>query len=81
MSFHSATISTIFKGYKSFLMLQSSLLNDNTANKITNFIGFMKLACGFGQSKEKLVLYASFHHQEYCQYQKKLLKFKGTTST
>ena len=42
------TISTIFKDYNSLLMLQSSLFNVNTTNKITKFIGFIKLACRFG---------------------------------
>ena len=36
MSFHPATISTIFKDYNSLLML-------HVTNKIPNFIGFMDL--------------------------------------
>ena len=53
MSFHSATISTIFKDYNSLLMLQSSPFNVNITNKIPKFIGFIKLACRFGYSKGK----------------------------
>ena len=77
MFFLSATISTIFKDYNSLLMLQSSPFNINITNKITKFIGFMKLTCRFGQSKEKMDLHASLHHQEYCQYQIYLLKLSG----
>ena len=76
MSFHSATISTIFKYYNSLLMLQSSLFNVNT-NKIPESIGVMKFACTFSHYKEKMDLHASLHHQEYCQYQKYLLKLSG----
>ena len=50
MSFHS-TISTIFKDYNSLLMLQSSPFNVNITNKITKFIGLMKLACRSVQGK------------------------------
>ena len=39
--------------------------------------GFIKLACRFGHSKEKMDLHASLHHQEYWQYQKYLLKLSG----
>ena len=74
MSFHSATISTIFKYYNSLLMLQSLPFNINFANKIPEFIGVMKLGCKFGHYKEKMALYASLHHQEYCQYQKIFIK-------
>ena len=77
MSFHSATISTIFKYYDSLLMLQSSPFNVNFANKIPEFIGIMNLACKFGHYKERKALHASLHHQEYCQYQKYLLKLSG----
>ena len=59
MSFHSATISTIFKDYNSPLMPQSSLFNVNITNKMPKFIGFMKLACRFGHSKEEMDLHAS----------------------
>ena len=74
LSFYSATISTIFKDYNSPLMLQNSLFNVNVTNKIPKFIGFMKLACTFGHSKEKMDFHASLHHQQYCQHQKYLLK-------
>ena len=77
ISFHSATISNIFKYYNSLLMLQSSPFNVNFANKISEFIGVMKLACTFGHYKEKMDLHASLHHQECCQYQKYLLKLSG----
>ena len=77
MSFHSATISTIFKDYNSLLMLQSSPFNISIASRIPKFIGFMKLACRFGHSKEKMDLYGSLCHQEYWQYQKYLLKLSG----
>ena len=77
MSFHSATISTTFKDYNSLLMLQSSPFNVNITSKIPKFIGFMKLACRFGHSKEKMDLHVSLHHQEHCQYQNYLLKFSG----
>ena len=68
MSFPSAITSTIFKEYNSLLILLSSPFNFNITNKITKFIGFMKLACRFGQSKETIDLHASLHRQEYCQY-------------
>ena len=58
-------------------MLQSSPFNVNITNKIPKFIGFMKSACRFGHSKEKMDLHASLRHQEYCQYQKYLLKLSG----
>ena len=74
MSFHSATISTIFKELNSLLMLKSSPFNVNITNKITKFNGFMKLACSLGHSKEKKDFHASLHHQECCQLQKYLLK-------
>ena len=74
---HSATISPILKDYNYLLMLQSSPFNINITNRIPKFIGFMKSACRFGHSKEKMDLYASLHHQEYCQYQKYLLKLSG----
>ena len=74
MSFHSATTCTIFKDYNSLLILQSSPFKVNITNKILKFIGFMKLACRFGHSKEKMDLHTSLHHQEYCQHQKYLLK-------
>ena len=77
ISFQSATISTIFKDYNSLLMLQSLPFNVNITNKITKFIRFMKLACRFAQSKEKMDLRASLHNQEYYQYQKCLLKLSG----
>ena len=77
MTFHSTAISTIFNHYNSLLMLQSSPFNVNFDNKIPKFIGFMKLACGFGNFKEKVDLHASLYHQEYCQYQKYLLKLSG----
>ena len=80
MSFHS-TISTIFKDYNSLLMLQSSPFNVSIANRIPKFIGFMKLACRFGHSKEKMDLYASLHYQEYCQHQKYLLKLYSLEDT
>ena len=70
MSFHSATISTIFKEHSSPLMLQSSPFNVNITNKIPMFIEFMKLLCRFGHSKEKMDLHGSLHHQEHWQYQK-----------
>ena len=54
MSFYSATISTIFKGYNSFLMLQSSLFNHNITNKIPKFIERMNSAYRFGHSMEKI---------------------------
>ena len=44
---------------------------------ILPIIGFMKLACRFGHSKEKMDLYGSLCHQEYWQYQKYLLKLSG----
>ena len=69
LSFYSATISTIFKDYNSPLMLQNSLFNVNVTNKIPKFIGFMKLACMLGHSKEKMDFHASLHHQQYCQHQ------------
>ena len=77
MSFHSATISTVFKDYNSFLMHQNSRFNVTITNKIPRFIGFMKLACRFGLSKEKMDLHASLYHQEHCQYQKYLLKLSA----
>ena len=77
MTFHSATISTIFKHNNCLLVLQSSPFNVNFANKIPKFIEFMKLACRFGHYNEKMDLHASLHHQEYCQYQKYLLKLSG----
>ena len=77
MSFHSATISTISKDYNSLLMLQIPPFNVNITNKITKFIGYIKLVCKFSQSKENIALHASLHHQEYCQYQKYLLKLSG----
>ena len=55
MSFHSVTISTIFKDYNFLLMLQSSPFKVNITNKIPKFIGFMKSACRFGHSKEKII--------------------------
>ena len=64
MSFHLATISTIFKDYNYLLMLQSSSFNVNIINEIRKFIGFMKLACRLGHSKEKMDLLASLDHQE-----------------
>ena len=64
MSFHSATITTIFKDYNSLLILQSSPFNVNITNKIRKFIQLMKLTCRFGLSKE-MDLHASLHHQEY----------------
>ena len=39
----------------------------------------MKLVCRYGHSKGKIDLYASLHHQEYCQYQKYLLMYQETT--
>ena len=77
MSFHSATISTIFKELNSLLMLKSSPFNVNITNKIPKFIRLMKLACRFGHYKEKMDLHASLHYQEYYQYQKYLLKLSG----
>ena len=78
MCLHSATISTISMDYNSLLMLQSSPFNINITDKITKFIVFMKSACRFGHIKEKKMdLHASLHHQEYCQYQKYLLKLLG----
>ena len=44
---------------------------------ILPIIRFMKLACRFGHSKEKMDLYGSLCHQEYWQYQKYLLKLSG----
>ena len=55
MSFHLATISTIFENYDPVFILQSSSFNVNITNKIPTFIGFMKLACRFRHSKEKWV--------------------------
>ena len=60
MSFHSATISTIFKHYNSLLILQNSPFNVNITNKIPKYIGFMKLACRFGDYNEKMDLHAFF---------------------
>ena len=54
-------------------MLQSSPFNVNITNNIPTFIGFMKSACRFGHSKEKMDLHASLV-LEYFQYQKYLLK-------
>ena len=78
--FHSAPISTILKDYNYLLRPQSSPFNVNITNKMPKFIGFLKSACRFGHSKEKMDLYAS-SHQEYCQYQKYLLSYKGTRSS
>ena len=77
MSFHSATISTIFKDYNSLLMLQSSPFNVNITSKIPKFIRFLKFAFKFGHSKEKMDLHAYLHHQEYWQSQRYLLKLSG----
>ena len=74
MSFHSATICTIFKDYNFLLILQSSPFKVNIASKIPKFIGFMKPKCRFGHSKEKMDNHASLNHQEY---QKYLLKLPG----
>ena len=52
-SFHSATISTIFRDYNSLSRLQSLPFNVNITHKIPKFIGFMNLACKVGHSKEK----------------------------
>ena len=53
MSFHAATISTIFKDYNYLLMLLSSPFKVNITNKIAKLIRFMKSACRFGHSKGK----------------------------
>ena len=55
MSFHSATISTIFNDYNSLLMLENLPFNVIITNKIPMFIRFIKLACRFGHSKEKWI--------------------------
>ena len=55
MSFHSATISTIFKHYNSLLMLKNSPFNVVITNKIPTFIGFMMLVRRLGHSKEKWI--------------------------
>ena len=61
----------------SLLMLQSSPFKVNITSKMPTFIGFMKSTCIFGHSKEKMDHHASLNHQEYCQYQKYLLKLSG----